>query len=63
MRLSACSGGLLADGLIDELHLMVGAKVLGSGVPIFSAPVDRLSLLVVRRFDGSDNVLLRYGIL
>jgi len=52
---------LLAQGLVNELHLMVGAVVLGGGTPIFSAPVNGLTLLDVRRFDGSDNVVLRYA--
>jgi dihydrofolate reductase len=53
--------GLLAQGLIDELHLMVGPAALGEGTPIFEAPVD-LVLLDARRFDGSNNVLLRYAV-
>ena len=53
--------GLLAQGLIDELHLMVGPSALGKGTPIFEAPVD-LVLLDARRFDGSNNVLLRYAV-
>ena len=52
--------GLLAQGLIDELHLMVGPSALGDGTPIFEAPVE-LALLDARRFDGSNNVLLRYA--
>lgn len=52
---------LLADGLVDELHLMVGAVALGGGTPIFARPFGNLTLLGARRFDGSDNVLLRYG--
>jgi dihydrofolate reductase len=51
--------GLLSAGLIDELHLMVGATVLGSGVPLLRTP-HRLSLNGTRTFPGSDNVLLRY---
>ena len=51
--------GLLADGLVDELHLMVGATVLGGGTRLFDAPVS-LTLRHTRRFDGSDNVLLVY---
>jgi len=54
---------LLAAGLVDELHLMVGATVLGGGTPAFGAgPVPRLRLLDTRRREGSDNVLLRYEV-
>lgn len=52
--------GLLSQGLVDELHLMTGATVLGGGTPAFSAPVSDLHLVDARRFDGSDNVLLVY---
>lgn len=52
--------GLLAQGLVDELHLMVGARWLGGGTPLLDSPVD-LRLLDVRRFDGSDNVVLSYA--
>jgi len=51
--------GLLAAGLVDELHLMVGATVLGGGTRLFDEPVS-LTLAGTRRFDGSDNVLLVY---
>jgi dihydrofolate reductase len=53
---------LLAARLVDELHLMVGAKVLGSGVPAFGGPVPSLELLGTRGRDGSQNVLLRYQV-
>lgn len=53
-------GGLLAQGLVDELHLMVGPAALGGGTPIFAVPAE-LRLLETRGFEGSDNVLLRYG--
>lgn len=52
--------GLLKQGLVDELHLMVGPAALGDGTPIFGRPAD-LALLETRRFNGSDNVLLRYS--
>lgn len=50
---------LLHAGAIDELHLMVGPRALGGGTPLFPDAA-ALRLLDVRRFDGSDNVLLRY---
>jgi dihydrofolate reductase len=54
---------LLAAGLVDELHLMVGSVVLPDGTPAFtvSAPTP-MRLLDTRRFDGSDNVLLQYAV-
>ena len=52
--------GLLHNGLIDELHLMMGPAALADGTPIFAASAD-LSLLDVRRFDGSDNLLVVYA--
>ena len=52
---------LLVAGLVDELHLMVGASVLGGGTPAFGAGLaPLLRLLTTRRRDGSENVLLRY---
>jgi dihydrofolate reductase len=54
---------LLAAGLVNELHLMVGATVLGGGTPAFGAgPVPPLRLLDTRRRDGSDNLLVRYQV-
>jgi dihydrofolate reductase len=54
---------LLAAGLVDELHLMVGAAVLGGGTPAFATgPFPPLRLGSVRRGGGSDNVLLRYEV-
>jgi dihydrofolate reductase len=52
---------LLANGLVDELHLMISPAALGNGTPVFEVPVD-LALREARRFDGSDNVLLRYDV-
>lgn len=52
---------LLVAGLVDELHLMVGATVLGGGTPAFGArAVPPLRLVNTRRQDGSDNLLLQY---
>jgi dihydrofolate reductase len=54
---------LLVAGLVDELHLMIGAAVLGGGTPAFGAgPYPPLSLADVRRRAGSDNLLLRYEV-
>ena len=54
---------LLSAGLVDELHLMLGAAVLGGGTPAFGTePVARLRLLDTRRREGSDNVLVRYAV-
>lgn len=50
---------LLAAGLVDEVHLMLAPVALGSGVPAFDASPS-LTLAGTRRFDGSDNVVLRY---
>jgi dihydrofolate reductase len=51
--------GLMGQGHVDELHLMVGPRALGGGTPIFANPAV-LTLIDARRFPGSDNVLLRY---
>ena len=53
--------GLLAQGLVDEIHLMVGPRALPGGTPTFDRRTD-LQLLDVRRPEGSDNVLLRYAV-
>jgi dihydrofolate reductase len=53
--------GLLAQGLVDEIHLMVGPRALTGGTPTFVRPTD-LALLDVRRPEGSENVLLRYAV-
>lgn len=54
--------GLLARGLVDELHLMVGPLMLGGGRPLPREHVRGLRLRDVRRFDGSDNVVLTYAV-
>jgi dihydrofolate reductase len=66
---------MLALGLIDELHLMVGPVVLGGGTPIFDEPLtsahrpDRpfgarhsLQLMDTRTWPQSGNVLHRYQV-
>jgi dihydrofolate reductase len=54
---------LFRAGLVDEVHLMVGQVVLAGGVPAFEeGSAADLALLDVRRFDDSQNVLLRYSV-
>ena len=53
--------GLLAHGLVDELHLLVGNVLLGEGVPTFEPGLaQRWLLLDQRRLPGSDTVALHY---
>lgn len=54
---------LLAAGLVDELHLMLGPVVLGAGTPAFTrAQPAPLRLVATRRWEGSDNLLLQYAV-
>lgn len=54
---------LLAHGLVDELHILVGPGAIGSGVPTFSEKVDQeLALLDVQTLDDSKLVALRYAV-
>lgn len=54
---------LLAAGLVDELHVLVGPGVIGSGVRAFAQPVRRgLTLLDARPLEDSQLVALRYGV-
>ena len=54
---------LLASGLVDELHLMIGAGVVGEGVRAFETrPPGSLRLLDTRTFDGSSLLLARYAV-
>jgi dihydrofolate reductase len=54
---------LLAHGLVDELHLMIGAVVVGAGTPAFEGqPPAELHVIDVRKLDGSENVLVRYEV-
>lgn len=55
---------LLAHDLLDEIHLLVGSRILGQGVPVFAdqAPTT-LRLIETRRWEDSDSVLLRYEVL
>jgi dihydrofolate reductase len=54
---------LLLAGLVDELHLMLGAAALGGGTSAFRGegwPL--LALLDVKRREDSDNVVLVYAV-
>jgi dihydrofolate reductase len=54
---------LLANDLVDELHLMVTPVLVGAGTPLFDGqkPVS-LRLLDTITWDGSGNVLAKYGV-
>ncbi len=55
---------LLAHGLVDEIHLLVGSLILGQGVPVFAGKTSAaLQLVDTRRWENSSNVLLRYEVL
>ncbi len=51
--------GLLADGLVDRLDLIVGPDAIGEGVAAFRQPV-RLDPIETRILERSRNTLLRY---
>jgi len=54
---------LLINGLVDELHLMIGPVLVGSGTPLFDGrPPVSLRLLDSRTWEGSGNVLAKYGV-
>ena len=54
---------LLALGLVDQLHLIIGPTILGTGAPIFKdKPPISLRLLDTRTWDGSQNVLIKYEV-
>lgn len=54
---------LLEDGLVDELHLLVGNVVVGEGTSLLRGQqATALKLLETRTWDGSDNVLVRYEV-
>ncbi len=53
---------LLAAGLVDELHFIVGAVVVGDGTLAFqSPPKSPFRLIDTKTWKGSDNVLVRYA--
>ncbi|MFG1798221.1 dihydrofolate reductase family protein [Nocardia sp. NPDC049149] len=51
---------LISTGLVDELHLMVGATPLTDGTPLFTTRVEGLHPVETRTFPGSANTLIRY---
>lgn len=54
---------LLVVGLVDELHLMIGPAFLGGGTPVFEGGSRvALRLLDSRILEGSELVLVRYGV-
>jgi dihydrofolate reductase len=54
---------LLIDGLVDELHLMVGPVLVGAGTPLFDGRLPVwLRLLDTRTWEDSGNVLAKYGV-
>lgn len=54
---------LLTNGLVDELHLMIGAGIVGDGTRAFERKSSgSLRLLDTVTWKGSNLVLLRYGI-
>jgi dihydrofolate reductase len=54
---------LLAAGLVDELHFMIGPGVVGDGMRAFETrPPDSLRLLSTRAFDGSSLLLAQYAV-
>lgn len=55
---------LLAHSLVDEIHLLIGNRILGQGIPVFVGQTPTtLRLIETRRWEESDNVLLRYEVL
>jgi dihydrofolate reductase len=54
---------LLANALVDELHLMICPVVLGAGTPLFDGqPAFSLRLIDTRTWEGSGNVLVQYEV-
>lgn len=55
---------LLAHDLVDELHLLIGNRILGQGVPVFVGKTPAtLRLIETRQWEATGHVLLRYEVL
>lgn len=55
---------LLREGLVDQLPMMVGPKLVAGDRPVFDAvPMTELRLRDVTRFPDSENVVLDYDVL
>jgi dihydrofolate reductase len=55
---------LLGQGLVNELHLMIGPVALGAGTPIFDGkPSVSLRLIDTHTWKGSGIVLTRYEVI
>jgi dihydrofolate reductase len=52
---------LLAAGLVDELHVILGSTVLGDGTPAFTAGLAPLQLIDAQTFADSNNIIIRYA--
>jgi dihydrofolate reductase len=53
---------LLAAGLVDELHLMIGSGAFGDGTPAFATELATpFRLLDAQALEGSNNLLARYA--
>ena len=55
--------GLLAGGLVDELHVLVGPGAIGSGIPTFNSRVEqKLTPLDAAILHDSNLVAIRYAV-
>jgi dihydrofolate reductase len=57
--------GLLANGLVDELHIMIGPNIVGGGTLMFDPnrkPPVSLRLINTHSWDGSGIVLNKYEV-
>jgi dihydrofolate reductase len=54
---------LVAAGLVDELHLMLGAGITGGGTPAFAGlPATSLRLTGTQTWADGSNIVLKYAI-